>query len=115
MSANSVLSEQEFSSAIETLRKLLDGEDLNALQPSGPATVYTTLVTIWMMVLQRLGGGQSLDAVVKEVLSRSEGLLPDNKRVRKKTLSESTGAYADARTRLKLETIEFLRSACLSR
>lgn len=107
MSANGVLSEQEFSSAVETLRKLLDGEDLNALQPSGPATVYTTLVTIWMMVLQRLGGGQSLDAVVKEVLSRSEGLLPDNKRVRKKTLSESTGAYADARTRLKLETVEF--------
>ena len=107
MSANGVLSEQEFSSAVETLRKLLHGEDLNALQPSGPATVYTTLVTIWMMVLQRLGGGQSLDAVVKEVLSRSEGLLPDNKRVRKKTLSESTGAYSDARTRLKLETVEF--------
>lgn len=108
MSANGVLTEPEFSAAVETLRKLVPCEELTALQPSGPATVYTTLVTIWMMILQRLEGGQSLDAVVKEVLSQTAGLLPDNKRVREKTLSESTGAYSDARQRLKLETVEWL-------
>ena len=108
MSTDGVLSEQEFLSAVETLRKLAPCDELAALQPSGPATVYTTLVTIWMMILQRLGGGQSLDAVVKEVLSHSAGLLPDNKRVREKRLSESTGAYSDARMRLRLETVEWL-------
>lgn len=108
MITETILSEQEFSSAVEMLRRLLPGEELQALQPSGPNAVYTTLVTIWMMVLQRLGGDKSLDAIVKDVLSRSEGLLPNNKRVRDKTLSGSTGAYSDARTRLKLETVEFL-------
>ena len=107
MTVECVLSEQEFVSAIEMLNELLLSEELSAMQPSGPNAVYTTLVTLWMMVLQRLGGGKSLDAIVKDVLSKSEGLLPDNKRVREKTLSESTGAYSDARTRLNLETIEF--------
>ena len=60
-----------------------------------------------MLTLQRLGGGQTLNAIVKDVLSCSRELLPDNQRLREGTLSETSGAYSDARTRLKLETVEF--------
>lgn len=107
MSEQNPLSEQEFASAVEMLRQLLPEEELNRLQPCGPATVYTTMVTLWMMTLQRLGGGKTLNAIVKDVLSHSRALLPDNKRLREDTLSETSGAYSTARTRLKLETVEF--------
>ena len=127
MSDENPLSEQELTSAVEMLRKLLPNEELHRLQPCGPATIDTatidttmidttmidttmidtTMITLWMMTLQRLGGGKPLNAIVKDVLSHSRELLPDNKRLREGTLSETSGASADARTRLKLETVEF--------
>lgn len=107
MSEQNPLSEQEFASAVELLRQLLPNEELDRRQPCGPATVYTTMITLWMMTLQRLGGGKTQNAIVKDVLSHSRELLPDNKRLREGSLSETSGAYADARTRLKLETVEF--------
>jgi hypothetical protein len=107
MSDQDVLNSEEFTSAVEMLRSLLPDEELDRFQPAGPATVYTTMVTLWMMTLQRLGGGQTLNATVKDVLSNSRELLPDNKRLREGTLSESSGAYSQARTRLRMETVEF--------
>ncbi len=107
MSDQNVLSKEEFSSAVEMLRQLLPDEELNRRQPSGPATVYTTMITLWMMTLQRLGGGKTLNAVVKDVLAHNRKLLPNNKRLREGTLSETSGAYAEARTRLDMETVEF--------
>jgi hypothetical protein len=101
------LTDEEFQSAVQVLRRLLPDEELDRLQPSGPATVYTTLVTLWMMVLQRLGGGKSLSAVVKDVLASNRDLLPDNKRLREGTLSENSAAFSQARTRLREETMEF--------
>jgi hypothetical protein len=86
---------------------MLPNDKLNQLQPSGSATIYTTMVTLWMMTLQRLGGGKSLNAVVKDVLAYNRDLLPDNKRLREGTLSETSGAYCEARTRLNLKTVEF--------
>lgn len=41
------------------------------------------------------------------MLAHNRELLPNNKRLREGTLSETSGAYSDARTRLKLETVEF--------
>ena len=107
MSDQNPLSEQEFASAVEMLRELVPDEELNRIQPSGPATIYTTMVTLWMMTLQRLGGGKTLNAIVKDVLACNRALLPDNKRLREGTLSETSGAYSQARSRLKLETVEF--------
>lgn len=107
MSDQNVLSTEEFSSAVEMLRQLLSDEQLDRRQPCGPATVYTTMVTLWMMTLGRLGGGKTLHAVVKDVLSHNRELLPDNKRLREGTLSETSGAYAEARTRLNMKTVEF--------
>lgn len=107
MSDQDVLSTEEFTSAVETLRHLIPDDELDQFQPSGPATIYTTMVTIWMMILQRLGGGKSLAAAVKEVLAGDRALLPDNKRLREGTLSETSGAYANARKRLNVETVAF--------
>ena len=101
------LSEAELTSAVELLQQLLPDDEFDRLQPYGPATIYTTTVTLWMLILQRLGGGKSLKAVVKDVLSYNRDLLPKNKRIREQTISENSGAYSEARKRLSLETVEF--------
>jgi len=75
--------------------------------------VYTHGVTLWMLILQRLGGGKTLDEVVSHVLTYDRDLLPDNKRVRESTLSENSGGYSRARKRLPLEFIlEFSNRVC---
>jgi hypothetical protein len=103
----SPLSETEFTSAVEMLQQLLPIDELDQVQPSGPATVYTTMVTLWMLILQRLGGGKTLSAVVKDVLAHNRDLLPKNKRIQEGTISKNSGAYSEARKRIDLETIEF--------
>jgi len=107
MSDQTKLSTEEFTSAVESLMQLIPDEELDRLQPSHPVTVYTTLVTLWMMIMQRLGEGKTLAATVKNVLATNRALLPDNKRVREGTLSEASGAYSRARQRLHLKTVEF--------
>jgi hypothetical protein len=67
--------------------------------------VYTNGLTLWMLILQRLGGGKTLEEVVSHVLTHDRHLLPDNKRVRENTLSENSGTYARGRQRLPLDTI----------
>ena len=94
-----VLSDSELRAAIEMLRAIIPDEELELLAPTGPATVYTTSITIWMLILQRLGKGKTNTEVVKDVLSNSRQLLPDNKRVRDKTLSKKSAAYSVARQR----------------
>ena len=101
------LTESEFTSAVELLRQLIPEDDFPAYSLDvSPATVYTTLVTLWMLTLQRLGGGMSMTAVIKDVLNNHHSLLPANKRVREGTLSERSGAYSRARKRLPLETVQ---------
>ena len=107
MSDRHGLSMEEFTSAVEILRQLFSDDEIERRQPRGSAAVDTTMVTLWMMTLQRLGGGKTLKAVVKDVLSNSRALLRDNKRLREGTLSETSGAYAEARTRLNMKTVEF--------
>jgi hypothetical protein len=107
MSEDRPLNHQEFASAVEVLRGLISTDELNRLQPRGPATVYTSLVTIWMMTLQRLGGGKSLSAIVKDVIAHNQQLLPDLKRVREGTLSDSTAAYSKARDWVEVSTVEY--------
>lgn len=75
--------------------------------------VYTNGLTIWMLVLQRLGGGKSLNETISHVLAHDRDLLPDNKRVRENTLSLNSAAYSQARKRLPLEAVfEFSSRVC---
>lgn len=106
MSQDDALKDAELTSAVQLLWELFPGDELNQFQPSGPGTVYTTMVTLWMLTLQRLGGGKSLDAVVKDVLADHRGLLPQNRRLEEGTLSENSGAYSRARSRLETSTVE---------
>lgn len=106
-SFESPLTDEELTSAVELLRGLIPKDDFPAYSLAvSPATVYTTLVTLWMLTLQRLGGGKSMTAVIKDVLSNNRDLLPDNKRVREGTLSERSGAYSNARQRLPIEVVQ---------
>lgn len=104
---DAALGGEDFHSAINLLRELFPEAALNQLQPSSPNTVYTTLVTLWMLTLQRLGCGKTLAKVVRDVLSHNRELLPQNKRVQEGTLSLSSAAYSNARQRLTLETVEY--------
>jgi hypothetical protein len=58
----SALSESELTSAIKMLRSIIPDEELELLAPTGPATVYTTTITLWMLILQRLGKGTTVNA-----------------------------------------------------
>jgi hypothetical protein len=101
------LSDKELTSAIELLHCLIPEQDFPAYSLEvSPATVYTNLVTLWMLTLQRLGGGKSMAAIVKQVITYNQDLLGDNKRVREGTISEKSGAYSRARKRLPLEMVE---------
>ncbi len=93
---------------VPELRKILDPDD----RPTAKM-VYTNCVTLWLLVLQRLGKGKSLSEVVSQVVTHDRDLLPDNKRVRENTLSENSAAYAQARKRLPLDVIlEFSHCVC---
>ena len=108
---------EELASALNLLRSIMEAPEQRKLfDPDERPTnkmVYTHGVTMWMLILQRLGGGKSLSEVVSQVLSHDHDLLPDNKRVRENTLSENSAAYAQARKRLPLRTIlEFSHGVC---
>ena len=89
------LPEEELHSVFELLRELTPELELSeAAAPLGRATVYTTLITLWMLTLQRLEGGSSQVAVVKLIREFGKHLLPDNKRVREGTLSKNSAAFS---------------------
>ncbi len=58
------VAEDEFAQAFEQFRGLIDAERIDALQPLGPGAVDTALVTVWLLVDQRLqADGTRADAV----------------------------------------------------
>lgn len=115
--SRSLASAEELASALKLFRSIIKMPSLEKLlDPDERPTdkmVYTQGVTLWMLILQRLGGGKTLEEVVSQVLSHDRDLLPDNKRVRENTLSDKSGAYSQARKRLPLELIfDFSSRVC---
>jgi hypothetical protein len=96
----------QFERAFAEFRELINAERIEAQQPLGPAAVYTSLVTVWLLIYQRLHAGASLSQAVHELLRTGPEHLPDNRRVREGTLSANTGAYSRARQRLKPEVTD---------
>src|SRR5665647_2681031 len=90
--------ERDFRRALEQFHELLPQAAINGMQPMGPATVYTALVTVWLLVYQRLQAGTTLMDAVAELVQTNPDYLPKNRRVRAQTLSSNTGAYSRART-----------------
>jgi hypothetical protein len=90
-------------------RSLVPPDLLDQKLPSAPQAVYTTSVTVWMMLFQRLHGAASLDDAVSAFLflfPRED--LPDCKRVRDGNLSADNGTYTKARQRLPLGFVDWL-------
>lgn len=102
-------SPEELASAIKLLHSILGTADgklaFDAAERTTSKMVYTHGVTLWMLILQRLGGGLSLSEVVSHILAHGRDLFPDNKRVRENTLSDNSATYAQARKRLPLERV----------
>lgn len=114
---NQSKNEEQFIAARELLSKLIGlpviQKTFNPDAPPNSRMVYTNSVTLWMLILQRIGKGQSLSEIVTQVIDNERDLLPDNKRVRDDTLADDTSAYSKARKRLPMDVIEdFSRQVC---
>lgn len=97
----------DLQSAFDLIKKLLPPDQIEAYSlRHSPATVYSTLTTLLILTLQRLGGGRSLEAIVREVVGHHAYLFPDNKRVREGTLSCNPSGFSKARGRLSVEIAE---------
>lgn len=100
---------EEACSAVKLLRSLTVMSEEEVLfdvdERSSTRMIYTNGVALWLLILQRLGGGKTLEEVVSHLLAHDPDLFPDNKRVREGNVSETTSAYAQARKRLPLEFI----------
>jgi hypothetical protein len=108
---------EQFTAATELLRRLIQAPEVSKhFDPelrTNTRMVYTKGVTLWMLILQRLGNGLSLEDTVSHVLTHDRDLFPDNKRVREGTLSENSSGYQKARKNLSLESIhEFSSAVC---
>ena len=108
--SNALTPAEQLASASQLLHEIVQasGQPILIAPDARPTTkmVYTNGVTLWMLILQRLGGGKTLKEVISQVLTHDRHLLPDNKRVRENTLSENSAAYARSRQRLPLDTIQ---------
>ena len=108
---------EHFACATELLRSLLKNsvvtDRFDSHQRTNTRMVYTKGVTLWMLMLQRLGKGFSLEATVEHVLTHDRDLLPDNKQVRDGTLSKNSSSFQNAHTKLPLASIhEFSSAVC---
>jgi hypothetical protein len=98
---------EDLRSAFSLLTELVPAEETAAFSlRHSPATVYTTLTTLLILTLQRLSKDQTLQAVVRDVLSEHTYLFPNNKRVREGTLSANPSAFSKARQKLSVQHTE---------
>ena len=102
---------------LSLFQELLPGEFLDQAQTDAGVrrnnSVYSPLVVMWLLVLQRLHGGASLETAVLELLRGLPASFWPNpcKRVRQwrehgKSPSSHTGAYNQARQALPLSIVE---------
>lgn len=107
--------EKEFSKGRQLLVDLIQLPDLQDVfdDVDSPDTrrVYTQAPTLLLLILQRLGGGLSLDGAVQELIKHHKDLLPRNRRVEDGTLSQNNSAYNKARQNLPLEKVEVFSNA----
>ena len=107
--------ERDFSKARQLLVDLIGLPDLQAVFDDegchDAKRIYTQAPTLTLLVLQRLGGGLTLNAAVKELLNHHRDLLPENRRVVEGTLSKNNSAYNRARQELPLQKVEAFSNA----
>ena len=114
---NSEFVAENLSSASTILEQLVSMDEVkHLLDPKvrhNSRMVYTKGVTIWMLILQRLCKGATLEQTVSHVLQHDRQLLPENKRTEEFTLSANPSSYSAARGRLDINEIrEFSNQVC---
>ena len=101
--------QEHFSAANALLKNMIQSPEIRkSFDPrmrTNSRMVYTKGVTLWMLILQRLGNGLSLEDTVSHILTHDRDLLPENKRVREGTLSENSSGYHKAKKDLSIESI----------
>ena len=97
----------QFDEAFALLGDLFDPIEADELFPVRGNAVYTSCVVLWMLVYQRMHPDKSLEAAVKHLVGSRLSFLPENKRVKQKTLSSNTSSFSDARQRLPREAAEW--------
>lgn len=105
---SSPVSRNELVSAVGGLREAIADGQIDQIQPFGPAAIYTSSVTLWMLIMQRIQGGLTLERTVKDFVANLPDFCSKNKRIDEGTLSSESGAYAGARKRLDLATVTYL-------
>lgn len=99
---------EECDRVLRLLDELVDLEQADILSPSRDNAVYKASVVIWTLVCQRMSSDTSMEAAVKLLLKDKPSLLPsNNKRVSGGSLSNDTGAYSKARSRMKLDAVRW--------
>ena len=106
-SERSMEADQQFDRSFKLLQQLVNFEDANELFAQRAHTVYTACVVLWMLVYQRLMPDASLENAVKHLLDTRPSYLPENKRLDENTISNASGAYSRARSRLPLEVVRW--------
>ena len=97
----------EISAAFDSLNGLIDWRQIDEILSLGPATIYTSSITLWLLVYQGMFPKASLSQAVLHLINHRPPHLPNNKRLREGRLSEATGSYSQARQRLTMEVTEW--------
>ena len=96
--------EEHFAAASELLKNVIQSpeisEQFDPQMRTNTRMIYTKGITLWMLILQRLGNGLSLQDTVSHLIHHDRDLLPENKRVREGTLSENSSGYYKAKKKL---------------
>ena len=103
-------SSDTFNSAFDLLSQWADVNFADTIQPLGPATVYTTSVTLWLMIYQRLNPKASLKDAVAHFIKNAPKGAKANKRLREGTLSTKGTSYSDARHRVSMASVLWLQN-----
>ena len=94
---------------LRLLDELVDLEEADLISLSRENTVYKASVVLWTLVCQRMSCDTTMESAVKLLLEHKPSLLPaNNKRVSGNRLSNSTGAYSKARSRLNVQAAKWL-------
>ena len=81
-------------------------KELEEEPETNASKVYTKAPTLWLLVLQRLGGGLTLEQVVTDLVENHSDILPANRRVTEGKLSRNNSAYNNARLKLAIKVVE---------
>lgn len=99
---------EDLDHVLRLLDDLVDLRLADRLYPSRKNAVYKSSVVLWTLVCQRMNSDTTMEAAVKALIESKPSLLPENnKRVRDAELSDNTGGYSRARSRMKLDAAKW--------